>query len=428
MTAVNLNALGDLSQVKQPVQLQGTKTASTKEEFERVMKSKVANANGSDGLKVEKYVNTPSKRTEVKNDTVAKRDSLSDRAIKEMKKTTSEPKTPDEILAGAAQILNITPEELEAVLKSMDMNVGDLADRNNVAQLILNLNGENDISSMLVDNGMLEAFNELNAFVEETLEANGMDADSFKAFIQNFGIKADEKQEDEQPLEKTEEGYEDIAETVPAAKEKGPEITVTDNRESDGNGNLSGSEKPQETTKTVFREDQAVNVTENFINRLEMTEEVSETEGTTSFREIVDQVVEKIKVELNTDSSSLEMRLNPENLGRVTINITSKAGVMTAQINTENRQAKEAIESSLQILKENIEAKGIKVEAVEVRISDFNMADSRNSESNASNENAEGSRNSRRNNNLFNTDADAAQETANEEVILDPVSTVSFRA
>ena len=95
MTAVNLNALGDLSQVKQPVQLQGTKTASTKEEFERVMKSKVANANGSDGLKVEKYVNTPSKRTEVKNDTVAKRDSLSDRAIKEMKKTTSEPKTPD---------------------------------------------------------------------------------------------------------------------------------------------------------------------------------------------------------------------------------------------------------------------------------------------------------------------------------------------
>ena len=62
MTAVNLNALGDLSQVKQPVELKGTKTASTKEDFENVMKNKVANANGSDGLKVEKFVKPPAKR------------------------------------------------------------------------------------------------------------------------------------------------------------------------------------------------------------------------------------------------------------------------------------------------------------------------------------------------------------------------------
>ncbi|MBO4511024.1 MAG: flagellar hook-length control protein FliK, partial [Lachnospiraceae bacterium] len=134
------------------------------------------------------------------------------------------------------------------------------------------------------------------------------------------------------------------------------------------------------------------------------------------------------KVELNADSTSLEMRLNPENLGRVSINIISKAGVMTAQINTENRQAKEAIESSLQILKENIEAKGIKVEAVEVRISDFNMTDSRNSESEASNGRSEGNRNSRRNNSLFANGTDATDEIQAEETILNPESTVSFRA
>ena len=37
MTAENNNALGSLNQVKQPVQLQGTKSASTKDEFERVI-------------------------------------------------------------------------------------------------------------------------------------------------------------------------------------------------------------------------------------------------------------------------------------------------------------------------------------------------------------------------------------------------------
>ena len=425
MTAVNLNALGDLSQVKQPVELKGTKTASTKEDFENVMKNKVANANGSDGLKVEKLVKPPAKRTEYRNDGVAKRDALQENDIEEPKKTVSNPKTPDEILAGAAQILGIEPEELKAVLQSLEMDVGDLSDRNNVAQLILSLNGTDDISSMLVDNGMLEAFNELNGFIEETLEANGMDADSFKVFVQNFNLNVKNENIDENVEEEiTDEAAE---ENVPVLKEAGPEITVTDNRESSESGMFSESEKPSEPIRNDFKEGQVATAVENFVQHLEMTEEVSETESATNFREIVFQVVEKIKVALNTDSTSLEMRLNPENLGRVSINITCKAGVMTAQINTENRQAKEAIESSLQILKENIEAKGIKVEAVEVRISDFNMADSRNSESLAESDRSEGSRNSKRNNGLFANVTDEVDETA-EETILNPESTVSFRA
>ena len=433
MTAVNLNALGDLSQVKQPVELKGTKTASTKEDFENVMKNKVANANGSDGLKVEKFVKPPAKRTEYRNDGVAKRDSLSEKDIKGPKKIASDPKTPDEILAGAAQILGIEPEELKAVLQSLDMDVGDLSDRNNVAQLILSLNGTDDISSMLVDNGMLEAFNELNGFMEEMLEANGMDADAFKAFVQNFNLNVKNENADENVEEEiTDEGAGEITdeaadENVPVMKESGPEITVTDNRESSESGMLSESEKSAEPVRNDFKEGQVATAVENFIQHLEITEEVSETESATNFREIVFQVVEKIKVALNTDSTSLEMRLNPENLGRVSINITSKAGVMTAQINTENRQAKEAIESSLQILKENIEAKGIKVEAVEVRISDFNMADSRNSESQAESERSEGSKNSKRNSGLFANSTDEADETV-EETILNPESTVSFRA
>ena len=315
----------------------------------------------------------------------------------------------------------------------MEMDVGDLSDRNNVAQLILSLNGTDDISSMLVDNGMLEAFNELNGFMEEMLETNGMDADTFKAFIQNFDLNvknenADENVEEEINYEAAGEITDEAAdENVPVMKESGPEITVTDNRESSESGMLSESEKPSEPIRNDFKEGQVATAVENFIQHLEMTEEVSETESATNFREIVFQVVEKIKVALNTDSTSLEMRLNPENLGRVSINITSKAGVMTAQINTENRQAKEAIESSLQILKENIEAKGIKVEAVEVRISDFNMADSRNSESQAESDRAEGSKNSRRNSGLFADITDEADETV-EETILNPESTVSFRA
>ncbi|MCR5204785.1 MAG: flagellar hook-length control protein FliK [Lachnospiraceae bacterium] len=416
MTAVNINALGSLNQVKQPVQLQGTKSASTKDEFERVMKEKVANANGSDGLKVEKFVKPPAKRTEYKNEGVAKRDSLSEKDIKGPKKKVSNPQTPDEILAGAAQILGIEPQELEAVLQSLEMNVGDLSDRNNVAQLILALNGQTDISSMLVDNGMLEAFNELTGFIEKTLEANNVSADSFKSFINGL------EENSENPVEEAEAGFVQVA----GANGETVEDVHEDETGSSENG-TTASTRSEEILKQDFREAET-SAAQTFMKNLEMAAEnvsdVSETQ--TDIREIVYQVVERIKVQLNPDSTSLEMRLNPENLGRVSINITSKEGVMTAEIRTENRQAKEAIESQLQIFKENIEAKGIKVEAVEVRISDFNMADSRNSEAGTDEGTAEKGHGTRRNG--FYTETETGTEEAMEEEILDPVSTVSYRA
>lgn len=427
MTAVNLNALGDLSQVKQPAQLRGTKTTSTKEEFERVMKIKAGNVLGSDGLKVEAISKPPAKRTENKNDSVAKRDSLSNRAMKEVKKSTSEPKTPDEMLAGASEVLGITPEELKAALEALNMNVGDLADRNNAAQLILFLNGEDDISSMLVDNGMLEAFNELNAFVEKTLEANNITADAFKQYLK--GLDTGNGEEESLKQEISEENAEGAAAALDAGS-KLPEISIEDRRNSSGSSAYMEQSREAEAARDDYREAHLA-AAETFMKNLELAaEKVTDLSGTeTDIREIVYQVVQRIKVQLSADATSLEMRLNPENLGRVSINIESKGGVMTAQIRTENRQAKEAIESSLQILKENIEAKGIKVEAVEVRISDFNLADSRNSESSAGEEAKAGSKASKRTGSLsVDGMPETGEEAGEEDIILNPESTVSYRA
>ena len=69
----------------------------------------------------------------------------------------------------------------------------------------------------------------------------------------------------------------------------------------------------------------------------------------------VQQLFSDLLCYLGTWSLFLEMSLNPESLGKVNLNITSKDGVMTAQITTQNEVSKEALESQLQILKDNIE-------------------------------------------------------------------------
>ena len=396
--------------------------------------------NRSEKLKVEENVKQPAQRTEVKRDGMVKTESLDKKKeTKAPKKDSDIQEISEEILVGAAQVLNITPEELKAALETIGLNIEDLTDRNNVAQLILSLNGSTDISDMLVDNGMLETFNELNDFIAETLSEAGISANEFKdlimadreAVIASGNVQAADTEPEEEP--KVKAGDEEAFAPVVQEASKEPEITI----ESESTGNENGSALAEKTDKDTSvkssgKDQTNVSLAEHFVRNLEMAvENTQEVDGNIpDVREIVYQVVERIRVSISPENTSMEMHLNPENLGRVSINITSKAGVMTATINTENRQAREAIESQLQILKENIEAKGIRVEAVEVRISDFNFADSKNSESSTENQNEERSGNRRRTGGIDAVEADEITEAQRiaQEVLSDTGSTVSYMA
>jgi flagellar hook-length control protein FliK len=67
----------------------------------------------------------------------------------------------------------------------------------------------------------------------------------------------------------------------------------------------------------------------------------------------------------------MELQLNPENLGKVNLSIQSKNGVLTAQFVVQNEISKEAIESQMHILRESLNEQGIKVEAIEVTVSNY---------------------------------------------------------
>jgi flagellar hook-length control protein FliK len=142
--------------------------------------------------------------------------------------------------------------------------------------------------------------------------------------------------------------------------------------------------------------------------------------------------VDAIRVNISNESTSLEMNLNPENLGRVSLNIQSRDGVMTAQITTENDAARAALESQLQILKDNFEAQGVRVEAIEVTVSSFSFSDSRNAESEAREhpeENGRVGRTGRRTGTAQTvSDEEQLQERLEQEVMEQNGSTVSYTA
>ncbi len=84
--------------------------------------------------------------------------------------------------------------------------------------------------------------------------------------------------------------------------------------------------------------------------------------------EILKQIQEFARINVTSDTNTLEMQLNPQNLGKIYIHVTEQAGNVTAQIQTQNEAVKEALESQVAQLRTTLEAQGLKVTEVEVTI------------------------------------------------------------
>ena len=101
--------------------------------------------------------------------------------------------------------------------------------------------------------------------------------------------------------------------------------------------------------------------------------------------EIIRQIVDQISIANTTGESVIEMQLNPENLGKLYINVTEKNSEITARIAVSNEAVKNALESQMATLRENLQDANIRVNDVEITIATHEFE--RNLEQNAGNEN-----------------------------------------
>lgn len=85
-------------------------------------------------------------------------------------------------------------------------------------------------------------------------------------------------------------------------------------------------------------------------------------------RDIIQQIVNNAKVTISQQVTSMEMELNPQNLGRMILNVAENDGKVTAHITLQNEAVRQAMEYQMSVLKDNLNQQGIKVEAVEVSV------------------------------------------------------------
>ena len=155
-----------------------------------------------------------------------------------------------------------------------------------------------------------------------------------------------------------------------------PQIEVeVDNGQAD-EGSTKDSHGKNASAKEIKTEytNQILQGITDAVNNVE--EVIPTTETGVRQSDIIEQIIEQVRVNINQDNTSMEMQLYPEHLGRIQIHVVSKDGVMTARIAAETETARQAIEAGLSNLKESLQNQNLKVEAIEVMVSTAAFAES----------------------------------------------------
>ena len=144
-----------------------------------------------------------------------------------------------------------------------------------------------------------------------------------------------------------------------------PEKTTVKNEENANAGNNKEFNNDRESKSELYLNENGM---ESIVSNLKntITDNILTEDGIAD--KIIKQITDDIRLYAKADTTSLEIQLEPETLGKVGITVTSKAGTITAQLVVQNEVAKEAIESQMATLKESFASQDIKVDAVEVTI------------------------------------------------------------
>ena len=288
-------------------------------------------------------------------------------------------------------VLQITPQQLEQVMEELGMEPGDLFDSANIQKLVIALTEGADEFSMMTDANLFADVKELMGIAEEITQEFAtqmeMDSQEAKAYLQELVADSEEAPvqvvaEDDGVVEMNDEKN-NLFETENLQKDDSfvtkEELETANQPEKRDNSKDHGNQpENQNFAQTVF---------DSLKNAVQNTKEVQTMPYTTSAEHIMEQITQAVKLTMNQDMTEMELQLHPASLGNVRVQVAAKEGVITATFTTQNEMVKNALETQMVILKDNFEAQGIKVEAVEVTVASH--AFEQNLNGNASNQTGE---------------------------------------
>lgn len=292
----------------------------------------------------------------------SKQDNKSDEkvndAVQNVKDTIKEElDVSDEDIAKAMEVLGITDNDLLSVVK--------------VTELVSALTGADSIT-LITDDDMsgklTSVLDAVNTAQEDIADMLNTDVDDAVLVVRTDAVV--KKDTDETVVKNTDSSITDnqsVSETESLSDVLAAKVTAQgSSKHEESTGEHTGEHTGEQNHNTQSYGGVADSIIQSMKDSF--ADIVTEDTSRVSEADIVNQVIDQIKLSSGRELTSIEVMLNPERLGSVHVTVTAKNGILSAQIAAQNEQVKTALENQVTALKENFQNQGIKVDAVEITV------------------------------------------------------------
>lgn len=255
--------------------------------------------------------------------------------------------------------LDVSDEDIAKAMEVLGMTATDLLSVVKVTELVGELTGT-DAITLITDDDMLSRLTSVldvvNAAQQDIADMSGVNVEDVSDVIATANTEADVNKDVTDNV---------VSNSQPAAMEESLSDMLANKITTDGSAkqqNKAGEQNHNTETYGSVADNMIQSMSDSFVDIItEDTAYVSEAD-------IVNQVIDQIKLTSGKELTSIEVMLNPERLGSVHVTVSAKNGILTAQIAAQNEQVKTALENQMTTLRENFENQGIKVDAVEITV------------------------------------------------------------
>lgn len=309
--------------------------------------------------------------------------------------------------------LQVTDEQITEAMETLGLTVADLMNPQQLAALAAELTGTEDMSALLCNEAFMNVMQSVGTLTEDLLQELGVTAEELTQLLEDAGqadmnadlmqtVQTADAADARRVYADTADGIRDTAEQPQMAAQAAETETRTEEakditpEETDAQAKTAnagaeeetaadaaaGSDKEQAQTGSNSNSGQ-----QNFASQAHagvdvhtgptLTETVAmqgansagEYAAQVDIADVVRQIVTYTRVNYTANQeTTMEMQLNPEHLGKIYLEITSKDGTVSAHLTAQNEVVKEALESQIADLKQNMNQAGVKVDAVEVTV------------------------------------------------------------
>lgn len=319
--------------------------------------------------------------------------------------------TEDEVIDALAEKTGMTEEEIESVLNELGITVFDLLLPQNLQQFLQHIYNVEDSMELLSIPNINQTYKDIMSLFQDLKESFPIlqNIVGSNEILKSTTINNEEMMQIDLFMEK--QTQEESAQNIPTTSnnvllEKQSQF---DTNFSQNNSDTQSQTVTDEITVIDIKKDEAistnssstlsndeleesdeigaVNLNNEFVENIELNGNniivqqniisdgriIESTQAqinphSVNTEQLINQMVEHIKVNITEDTTEMNLQLKPDHLGNLSLKLITERGIITAQFVAESQTVKEIIEANFNQLKDVLQEQGFLIQNLEVSV------------------------------------------------------------